>query len=54
MLFTQFALVAGLAINAVNAISPISVKGSKFFTDDGNQFFLKGTISRSLNSLYNS
>ncbi|OCK75724.1 glycoside hydrolase family 72 protein [Lepidopterella palustris CBS 459.81] len=33
-------LIAGLA--TVNAISPISVKGSKFFTSDGNQFFIKG------------
>ncbi|KAI9696047.1 MAG: hypothetical protein M1836_005878 [Candelina mexicana] len=42
MYFTQLALIAGLAINAVNAISQISIKGSKFFTDDGNQFFVKG------------
>ncbi|KAI9848390.1 MAG: hypothetical protein M1837_000184 [Sclerophora amabilis] len=32
----------GLAISAVTAISTISTKGSKFFTDDGNQFYIKG------------
>jgi hypothetical protein len=31
---------AGLA--AVNAIPTISVKGSKFFTSDGDQFFIRG------------
>jgi hypothetical protein len=27
---------------AVNAIATISVKGSKFFTSDGDQFYVKG------------
>ncbi len=27
---------------AVNAIATISVKGSKFFTSEGNQFYVKG------------
>jgi hypothetical protein len=31
---------AGLA--AVNAIPTIEVKGSKLFTSDGDQFFIKG------------
>lgn len=31
---------AGLAV--VNAIPTISVKGSKFFTSDGDQFFVRG------------
>jgi hypothetical protein len=26
----------------VNAIATISAKGSKFFTSDGNQFYIKG------------
>ncbi|ORY14037.1 Glucanosyltransferase-domain-containing protein [Clohesyomyces aquaticus] len=30
------------SLAAVNAIPTISVKGSKFFTSDGDQFFLKG------------
>ncbi|KAF2488965.1 hypothetical protein BU16DRAFT_553703 [Lophium mytilinum] len=30
------------AISTVNAIATISIKGSKFFTSDGDQFFLKG------------
>ncbi len=30
------------AAAAVNAIPTISVKGSKFFTSDGNQFYVKG------------
>jgi hypothetical protein len=33
---------AGLA--AVNAIPTISVKGSKFFTSEGDQFFVKGAL----------
>lgn len=35
------ALVGSLA-TSVAAISTISTKGSKFFTSDGNQFFVKG------------
>ncbi|KAI9811723.1 MAG: hypothetical protein M1827_005268 [Pycnora praestabilis] len=35
-------LVAGLAISSVSAISNITAVGSKFFTGDGNQFFIKG------------
>jgi 1,3-beta-glucanosyltransferase GAS1 len=43
---TTAALVAGLAVNAVSAaLSQITVKGSKFFTADGNQFFIKGSNS---------
>lgn len=38
LLLAIFGLLAGL----VYAIPTISVKGSKFFTSDGNQFFLKG------------
>lgn len=34
-------VLAGLAAIA-NAIPTISVKGSKFFTSDGNQFYVKG------------
>ncbi|KAF2732324.1 hypothetical protein EJ04DRAFT_497148 [Polyplosphaeria fusca] len=30
------------ALTAVNAIPTLSIKGSKFFTSDGDQFFLKG------------
>ncbi|KAI9856734.1 MAG: hypothetical protein M1813_008771 [Trichoglossum hirsutum] len=36
------ALFAGLAVTAVSAISHIIIKGSKFFTDDGSQFYVKG------------
>ncbi|KAH7383771.1 Glucanosyltransferase-domain-containing protein [Pyrenochaeta sp. MPI-SDFR-AT-0127] len=36
-------LVSGLTgLSAVNAIPTISVKGSKFFTSKGNQFYIKG------------
>ena len=37
--------VAGCALVgavAVDAIATISAKGSKFFTSDGNQFYVKG------------
>lgn len=40
-LFTG-ALVASLAVSA-HAIATISVKGSKFFTSDGDQFYVKGS-----------
>lgn len=30
---------------AVNAIATISAKGSKFFTSDGDQFYVKGMQS---------
>ena len=35
--------VAALA-TSVSAIDTISIKGSKFFTSSGNQFFIKGTF----------
>ena len=35
-------ILAGLAAS-VNAISTISIKGSKFFTSDGDQFYIKGS-----------
>jgi hypothetical protein len=41
------ALAAIAAVTAVNAIPTISVKGSKFFTSDGNQFYVKGASSLS-------
>jgi hypothetical protein len=38
----------GLLAGIVHAVPTISTKGSKFFTSDGNQFFLKGkTTTRS-------
>ena len=36
------ALVAGLAATFANAIPTIQTKGSKLFTSDGKQFFVKG------------
>lgn len=36
-------LVAGLQATAVGAISPISAVGSKFFYENGTQFYIKGT-----------
>ncbi|KAI9876046.1 MAG: hypothetical protein M1830_007459 [Pleopsidium flavum] len=39
---TAVALCTALAVNTASAISKISAVGSKFFTDDGNQFFIKG------------
>ena len=41
---TVLALCTTLAVNTVSAISKISVVGSKFFTDEGNQFYLKGGL----------
>lgn len=36
---------AATALTAVNAVPTISVKGAKFFDSDGNQFYVKGTLS---------
>lgn len=41
-------MVAGLAVNTVNAIATISTSGSKFFDSDGNQFFVKGKFVNKL------
>lgn len=35
--------ILGLLASLAHAIPTISTKGSKFFTSDGNQFFIKGT-----------
>jgi hypothetical protein len=35
-------LLAGSAINTVNALPTISAVGSKFFDSNGSQFFMKG------------
>lgn len=51
MLGALFAL-AGLA--TVNAIPTISVKGTKFFTSEGDQFFVKGESPYSTRLLYTS
>lgn len=37
-----FLILLGLLASHILAIPTISAKGSKFFTSDGNQFFLKG------------
>lgn len=42
---TALALCTALAVETVTAISKISAVGSKFFTDDGNQFYIKGELS---------
>ncbi|KAM3075546.1 hypothetical protein ACMFMG_007688 [Clarireedia jacksonii] len=45
MFSTSFAtagLIASLAVTTVNAIATISTSGSKFFTSDGDQFYIKG------------
>ena len=38
-------LVLGLVACIVHAMPTITAKGAKFFTSDGNQFFLKGMLS---------
>jgi hypothetical protein len=45
--FLSLALLAGL----VSAIPTIEVKGSKFFTSDGDQFFVKGKYISSRQSI---
>lgn len=51
---SAFSSVLSLALAAtVSALPTVSVKGSKFFTSDGNQFFVKGEwLSQSTDSKY--
>jgi hypothetical protein len=37
-------LLLGLLAGVTHAIPTITAKGAKFFTSDGNQFFLKGLL----------
>lgn len=39
---TTLVLCTALAVETVTAISKISAVGSKFFKDDGSQFYIKG------------
>ena len=39
---STFLLLVALICATVKAIPTLSVVGSKFFTSDGNQFFIKG------------
>lgn len=40
------ALVAVFCLSFVTGLSPVEVKGAKLFTsEDGNQFFVRGTLS---------
>ena len=41
-LSTIAAIVAGVLSASVSAIPTISIKGAKFFTSDGAQFYIKG------------
>ncbi|KAI9811515.1 MAG: hypothetical protein M1826_003155 [Phylliscum demangeonii] len=41
-IFSASLTVAALAVGAVHAIPKLSIKGSKFFTEDGSQFYIKG------------
>jgi hypothetical protein len=42
-MLATLALALTAAVAGVNAIPTISAKGSKFFTSDGDQFYVKGT-----------
>jgi hypothetical protein len=37
-----------LSSGFAEALSPISAKGTKLFDNDGNQFFIRGTVKDSL------
>jgi hypothetical protein len=41
-MLTTLALALTVAVAGVNAVPTISAKGSKFFTSDGDQFYVKG------------
>jgi len=38
-------VILGLLASIAHAIPTITTKGAKFFTSDGNQFFLKGMVN---------
>jgi hypothetical protein len=44
MLATAFGVALTAIITAVDAVPTISTKGAKFFTSEGNQFFVKGAF----------
>lgn len=39
-----FLVLFSTLLSVVQAISTISITGSKFFTSDGKQFYIKGTV----------
>lgn len=41
---SQFVACALLAVRTAFAIPTIEIKGSKFFTSDGDQFYIKGQL----------
>ncbi|KAI9801498.1 MAG: hypothetical protein M1833_002730 [Piccolia ochrophora] len=49
--FWPRATIAASIIASVHAISQLSIRGSKFFTDDGSQFYIKG-IAYQLTPVY--
>jgi hypothetical protein len=48
------AVLGALAITHVEAISKVSIKGSKFFFDNGDQFYIKGMSVSVILSINNS
>lgn len=42
--FSLFTIIATIIFGVAQAIPTISVTGSKFFTSDGKQFYIKGTF----------
>jgi hypothetical protein len=44
-MLATLALALTAAVAGVNAIPTISAKGSKFFTSDGDQFYVKGMLA---------
>jgi hypothetical protein len=42
MRFSAVAAAAAGLLESVKAIDPISIKGAKFFTSSGAQFYIKG------------
>jgi len=45
MHFSKLVTIAAIFLASVAAIPTISIKGAKFFTSDGNQFYIKGQQS---------
>lgn len=44
---TRLFSLTAFAVSSIAALAPISIKGTKLYDEDGNQFFVKGKYEQS-------